>query len=193
MSLMLFCLLGRAFDTNTVYPIDDGTLVMQNAKGEIELNQQKLENAKRVKECFPASEFPEGNWGAIAEGLQLSLRFETNEFISGSPIPAIIIIRNVTNSIQTYHAFKLLGRTSPVSVVVTDINGTNLSLKSENLTVVASRNIRLFPGTEQKFSERIDNLYNFSTNGPVNVFAMLRIGHRGSVELKSGKVSILIR
>ena len=189
----MLCLLGRAADTNTVFPIDDGMLVAQNAKGEVKLNRVKIEAAKKLRECLPASEFPEGNWGTVTEGFQLSLRFETNDFTTGTPIAATIILRNVTNSVLNYRAVGILGGTSPIPVVVTYTNGSSVPLKSDDIAVVSVRNVKLFPGTEQKFHERIDSLFNLPTNGLVNVHAELKLERPNNIEIQSASVSITIR
>ena len=187
------CYIATAADTNVVYPIDDGMLVAQNAKGEIKLNRMKFEAAKKMKECLPASENPEGNWGVITGGFQLSLTFETNTFSAGSSVKATIILRNVTNSILRYSAVGILGRTSPVSVVVTDKSGKPLTPKLEDIAVISLREVKLFPGTEQKFHERIDNLYSLPTNGLINAYAELKIGRPDNLAIQSAKVLIAIQ
>ena len=189
---MSFCILCRSYETNLTYVIDDGMLVAQNAKGEFKLNKSKVEAAKSMQECLPASEFPEGNWGDVCAGFQLSLRFETNVFVSGVPINAALILRNVTNTVLSYQATGILGRSSPIAVVVTDTNGANLPLKSDNIAVISTRNIKLFPGTEHKFNEQIDALYNFPTNGLVNAYATLKIRRRSDAEVKSSMVQIQV-
>jgi hypothetical protein len=184
---------SRAEDTNTVYPIDDGMLVTQNSKGQIKFDQSKVETAKQLGECLPVSEFPEGNWGAISGGFQVSLRFETNKFTAGSSILASVIVRNVTNAVLTYRSVGILGRTSPISIVLTDASGASLPPKPTDITVVSLRDVKLFPGTEQKFHERIDNLYNLPTNCLMNACAQLQAGTGNTVQVQSAMVPIIIR
>ena len=43
----------------------------------------------------PAEMDPKGNWGLPLDDFQISIRFETNVFRVGEPIPAVVIIRNI--------------------------------------------------------------------------------------------------
>jgi hypothetical protein len=45
----------------------------------------------------PVEKDPEGHWGPAEEGVQLSLRLETNRFVLGQPVTAYVILRNCTN------------------------------------------------------------------------------------------------
>lgn len=191
--LSLVGFLVSAADTNTFYVTDDGMLVMQNSKGEIKLNRLKVEAAKKLKESLPASEFPEGNWGNVAAGFQLSLRFETNLFASGSPIVATILLRNVTNCVLTYHAADILGRSSPIPVIMIGDKGERVPLKTEEITVISARDVKLFPGTQQKLHERIDATYDLPTNGMVKAYAMLKEERPSQIEVESAQVPIEIR
>src|SRR5208283_2339530 len=79
-----------AGDTNKVFLTEDGFLRVDRAR--------KLEEAKKSKESLPAEEFPEGNWGTVTNGFQLSLRFEKTAFARGEPIVAVLLLRNTTNT-----------------------------------------------------------------------------------------------
>ena len=46
-------------------------------------------------EILPATEDPQGNWGEITNGLQMSIRFYQNNFTNGQPVAAVILWRNV--------------------------------------------------------------------------------------------------
>lgn len=183
---ILSSVLSIAADTNTVYVTDDGMLVAQNHSGGFRLNQRKVEAAKKLAECLPASEFPGGNWGSVNGGFQLSLRFETNVFAPGFPVVGIILLRNVTNCVLTYHAVGIQGRGGPIQLVVTDADGKSVPLKSDEINVISVRDVRLFPGTQQKFYERIDSIYNLPTNGIINIEAALK-------DIQSVKVPIKLQ
>ena len=55
-------------------------------------------NAAYSPESRPTRDDPEGNWGQIYEGFQLSIRLEKANFTNDEPITASIIFRNVTNA-----------------------------------------------------------------------------------------------
>ena len=42
-----------------------------------------IQRAQTASECRPADQDPEGNWGTVTEGFQLSLRFEREEYLVG--------------------------------------------------------------------------------------------------------------
>jgi hypothetical protein len=68
----------------------------------------------------PAKEDSEGNWGAVAGGPLLSLRFEKPLYEEGEPVEAMVLLRNATNSMVRYRE-RLIGggasRDVQVSVV----------------------------------------------------------------------------
>jgi predicted DCC family thiol-disulfide oxidoreductase YuxK len=45
---------------------------------------------------LPASQDTNGNWGTAVDDLQLSLRFRDKQYSTNSPVPAIIILRNLS-------------------------------------------------------------------------------------------------
>ena len=63
------------------------------------MNPQKVKEGKKLKESLPANEYPEGKWGGIKGGFQLSMCFEKQIFTNDEPIMATILVRNVTNHV----------------------------------------------------------------------------------------------
>jgi hypothetical protein len=55
-----------------------------------------LTQAQNSEESLPAKDFPEGNWGPVTNGCQLSLRFTKSVFKVGEPVTATLLLRNVT-------------------------------------------------------------------------------------------------
>src|ERR1035437_5486511 len=64
---------------------------------------EQIEQARKAKYSRPANDDPEGNWGAVSEGFQLSIRFPKESFTNGEAIVASILLRNVTNTPLTYY------------------------------------------------------------------------------------------
>jgi hypothetical protein len=57
--------------------------------------------AVRNGECRPANFDPDGHWGALAGGFQMSVRTQTNVFTSDSPVPVTVNFRNTTTNSLT--------------------------------------------------------------------------------------------
>jgi hypothetical protein len=73
----------------------DDSLTTYDAKGRLIIRPQKIREASLAQESRPAKDDPEGHWGAIIEGFQLSIRFRKRLFCSNEVITATCIIRNV--------------------------------------------------------------------------------------------------
>jgi hypothetical protein len=52
--------------------------------------------------------------------------------------------------------------------------------------------MKLYPGTQRKYQEQLDSVYDLPTNGTVTVNACLTVGRPHRVEVQSAKVSIKI-
>ncbi len=161
---VLICFSAKAENTNALFVTDDGFLVGQDKAGEIRLNPEKVAQAKRQTECLPANAFPEGNWGEVQSGFQLSMRFETNTFVTGQPITAILLLRNVTNTVLTYNVAYVAGHDGPIALIATDSNGLPLSTKSQEFTVVSAHERKLYPNTQHKYQNNLDARYDLRSN-----------------------------
>lgn len=72
------------------------------SKGPPTATPQQIEASRNAPESRPADADPEGHWGDIAGGFQLSARFEKQTFRLGEPVVATVIIRNVAEQIGHY-------------------------------------------------------------------------------------------
>ena len=81
---------------NDVYANDDRHPLV--AKGRVILNPILIKAAETNPECWSANLFPEGNWGSIVEGGQVSLRMLKTTLTNGEPVSVITLIRDATNS-----------------------------------------------------------------------------------------------
>src|SRR5207247_4417721 len=77
--------------------VTEDDIVMTNEKGETILDPKKLEVARMSKFSRPPGEDPQGNWGVVSEGFQMSVRFDKESFVVGEPIVATVVIRNVSD------------------------------------------------------------------------------------------------
>jgi hypothetical protein len=55
---------------------------------------KKQPDSKYRDEVLPSADDPQGNWGAITNGIQLSIRFYQTNFTNGGPVFAVILWRN---------------------------------------------------------------------------------------------------
>jgi hypothetical protein len=60
------------------------------------VDSNSLTKALDSEESKPERKDPQGNWGPIAEGFRLSLRFASGEYKKSLPIVATILVRNVS-------------------------------------------------------------------------------------------------
>lgn len=93
---LIACITANANETNTLdVAKNDRSYWPTKADGAIW--PEKLVAGKIPRECLPAKDFSEGNWGQVTNGCQVSLRFSKQAFTNGEPIEGIILMRNVTN------------------------------------------------------------------------------------------------
>ena len=143
-----------------LYLTEDPTMVIAD-KATIKAHYDALvKEAKTTMESLPAEKFPEGNWGQITNGCQLSLRFTQNTYKQGNSITAILLLRNLTNQ-MTYlmYPYHFLDLDGPATFQITSENGNVIS---DNLTPPARpQNSRIFHG--QKYSISMRNTWRTDT------------------------------
>src|SRR5208282_4622230 len=100
-TIFTICLVPKADETNKLYLTDDGKS-FDGWSLHPEKNPKLVQAAKMTKESLPAEVFPEGHWGTVQDGFQLSLRFNKQTYTNGEPIIAALLLRNVTNRILRY-------------------------------------------------------------------------------------------
>jgi len=192
--LFLACqIFAKAGETNVFY-INDG--------GHEEFSYSKnIQMAKTAQESLPAKDFPEGNWGAVQDGFQLSMRFEKKIFTNGEPIVVTLLLRNVTNSdVRLSYSHLPVGYSDgPIGFQIISAAGTGMTQHKYELDGVINGALpTLFPGTQAKFSERLDKRFDL-TNGIYSVRAIttawIGIGTpaRKEVSIKSAEVKIAIQ
>jgi hypothetical protein len=174
---------SKAADTNEVFLTDDGFLSVNHAK--------KVGDAKKSRESLPVEEFSKGNWGIPTNGFQLSLRFEKTTYAAGEPIVAILLLRNVTNTILSYKVSSAVDQDGPISFVLSDATGTIKPIPVETVDVISSRDVTLAPSTQHKYMERLDKRFALKNGGQYTVYARFGAGCPICFEIKSSKVGLL--
>jgi hypothetical protein len=79
------------------YAPDPASYEPYRGQGPYETYSPALLAALNAPECAPVEDDPEGNWGEMVDGLRLSLRFQPRSITNGTPLVAVVILRNVTN------------------------------------------------------------------------------------------------
>jgi hypothetical protein len=175
-TLLSGCLWGKAADTNLFYVTDDSRFY-DPAGMRMHMDPQKIEAARTNRECLPAADFLEGNWGQALGGYQLSLRFEKQIFTNGEPVLAILLLRNVTNTIVNYAALPVGYSDGPIGFEVRDSDGRNFPQHRYPLPLLMGHEFikDVVPFAQVKFLERLDKRFDL-TNDVYFVQANVRVG-----------------
>lgn len=156
--------LTNVFPTNLF--LTDENRLFSYKNGERVVDTRRVQQAEKCSESRPAEQDPEGHWGKVVDGFQLSLRFEKQEFTNGEPVWATILLRNVSDRQLTYIAEEVAGRPSPIHVSVWTQQG-KLNLKTNHavIPIVSVRSASLYPRTQHRYRLRLDRYYDLSKVG----------------------------
>jgi hypothetical protein len=167
-------------ETNITYlPMES---VVHVGRGAASRTYEEMMRGATNSECRPAELDPQGNWGQISAGLQLSVRLSTNRFVAGQPIDLTVILRNTTTNGLT-----LLGSgQATVKLTVSDEHDAPLWSTPPPIALSGPGSM-LLPGRRQV-------KYHFDLRGPVtntgtyNVSASRGLGQgkEGFAEVRSG-------
>jgi hypothetical protein len=174
------CVSG-AGGTSTVFLTDDGFLRVDRTR--------KLEEAKKSKESLPAEQFPEGNWGPVTNGFQLSLRFEKIRFARGEPIVAAMLLRNTSTNILKYRVASITGRDGPIGFVVSDAGGAVKPVPTGETAIISSSVAVLAPSTQHKYVEQLNKRFDLQKSGCYTVYARFGPGFPNCREVESAKAT----
>jgi hypothetical protein len=136
------------------------------------IDAKRVKDAEKAKESRPADQDPEGHWGKVVDGFQLSLRFERQEFSNGEPIIVSILMRNVSDKRLTYIRETVNGRPSPIYVAVWK-EQEKLKLETDDNLVprASATKVDLYPRTQHRYRLRLDKFYDLSKPGVYSVQA----------------------
>jgi hypothetical protein len=209
--LLIFSLfvntLAKAGETNVLYPTEDeeyGHAVRSNQPAAAKARYDVLwEAAKKTRESLPAIDFPEGNWGVVTNGCQLSLRFVKPVYTNGEPVTVILLLRNFTNKEKKQEYCRYRGHLDgPAHFRIVSKSGEVIAEKQPPGEVVDSNMFSdlPFPGMQHRYVQHMNKGYDF-TNGEYLVQASIPIQNVEHVngksvfqweEVKSATVSIKI-
>lgn len=96
---VLLATYANSQSTNDIYlPVNARRTSYQTEKQIEDLNRLNRASAIESGECNSAELDPNGHWGLVVAGFQLSLRCKTNVFIIGEPVSVAVILRNTTSN-----------------------------------------------------------------------------------------------
>jgi len=140
----------------------------------------QIEGAKHARESRPAEKDPEGNWGVVEEGFQLSIRLEKKRFTNGEPIQASIFLRNVSDKQLTYYfhsspgiALRMFASRDGQRLYRNDEAKPGMTFKEQLKCAYSGHrwSAKLEPGTQREFIAQLTDVFNLSTNGEYKVHA----------------------
>lgn len=143
--------------TNNCFIYDDGSII-KDSNGYVYIFTSELEKAKNTRECLPATEFPEGNWGEPKLGYHLSLRFSKNIYSNWEPVIATILVRNLTNVWLDFHGLRnQMG--GPISFSVTNSHGEKMQVTPYSPGILSGSSVspQICIRAQWKFEENLSN------------------------------------
>lgn len=183
-----------------VYLTDNGAVFL--GAGTNHIDPTLIAEAETNRESWPAEDFPEGNWGEVMDGGQISLRFDKQVYTNREPINAVVLVRNTTNQVIV---FLLTDGVAPgfINFQAYTQSGQSLDPKPKYSSPVAPNagvvNI-IQPGLQRKFIEALNRSYDL-TNGTYLIEASIKLSEKeltgaiksGPQEVKSARVRVEIR
>lgn len=196
------CLVGSLRAQTNQFYITDESKVHHEARIPM-FSPEQIERAKHAKESRPAEDDPEGHWGAISEGFQLSIRFEKETFTNGEPVIVSVLLRNVSDRPLTYWV-STLGRETEVVVAKGQQPlprkdqpkaGATFAERLSHLDVGSAWDCSSPVGTQRKFMVELNKIFDLTTNGQYIAHAERRVPKldlTGEVKVASGNATFRI-
>lgn len=135
--------------------------------------------AVEAHESLPAKDFPEGNWGKPAYGLQVSLRLTKSAYTNREKIPVEVMIRNVTTNEVTF-LYDNHGYADLIYLKVTTKTGEPVARPKPGPVVQNGLGETLQPHEQSKIQEFIKDYY--LTNGEYLVHATVAVDYHLKIE-----------
>ncbi|HEV2693530.1 MAG TPA: hypothetical protein VG347_11595 [Verrucomicrobiae bacterium] len=184
--------------TNALFIIDDGPVYIETETNRY-LDPAIIEQAKQMPECWPAKNFPEGNWGEPVKGIHVSLRFDKQVYTNGENIKATVLVRNETNHVfGFYYANKVAWGVANYRMYTVSNQPVAAKPDYTGVRVLSSSMLFLDSGFQRKYVDRLGDTFNLM-NGRYLVQASIqsiRMNATNGVdpyEITSAKVPIEIR
>jgi len=162
-------------------------------------SRSQIENAKNALDSRPAENDPEGHWGNVTEGFQLSIRLPKSSFTNGEIISAVVTLRNVSDKILWYPVSYGPDKETEIELVQSpsfspQTNAPQAANFLERVKAVHAGSTGYWAstvGTQRKFEVVLNEVIDLSTNGEYIVQARRKIAkssERAFGDVTSGKI-----
>jgi hypothetical protein len=187
--LLQLCLIWSALgicraDTNAVFT----TTTQRHATG---LDRELQPGAS---EKLPWEQDLRGNWSSALNGLQLSLRFEKEEFLAGEPVIAILLVRNVSENEIMIRDSGFPQHSSMGKFTIVNSASRQVLPAMHTLYYGSIKGVSLSPKAQDRYEINLEEIFDLSKPGSYLVYASypFKVFETNSEELISGPVPIRI-
>ena len=179
-------LITSANGTNVVYLPYERMIAFGEDAQERAL-EKAMEMAKNLPECRPAELDPEGNWGQIVSGFQMSIRLSTNTVAPNEPIRATVILRNTTTN-----SMNVIGPTATsIELVLLNEHKEQLSHSPHPITVSGPASLTLPERRQIKYQFDLDELIKQRSPGIYYVYAKRRIPDESKLQSAGARIQVV--
>jgi len=185
----------KKYETNMVFITDNSHRIFASTP----ITEQMMREARQTRESLPANDFPEGNWGDLTGGAQISLRLEKSPCTNGEPINAIVLVRNVTNEVFLLYNCNKVQPGLWINFTACNESGQPISAKLPyGGILMGNRPHIITAGTQRKYLETVNDTLVL-TNGNYWIQASVTATHATGTnsgetfEITSAKVPVEIK
>ena len=167
------------------------TLFLLDASGRVVVPTNAVAAALKAPESRSAENDPEGHWGPIVAGWQLSLRLSTNTFAPGQPLSGTVLLRNVTDNEKEYYYVATEREAFPVTWVKEDIKATNRIVAPQPEGLISPHGFAFHPRSQRRFELQLAKPPG--ATGKFRVSVSTRVYEQGTdLEVSSGGVPVTL-
>ncbi len=195
----LYTLIATGEETTNSIPqnlflTDDGHVFWHKPSGETVVAKQKIKEAQGSAESRPADQDPEGHWGKVTDGLQLSIRIEKKTYAVGEHLVAILLLRNISDKPLKYLRLYISNQPSPINVLAEkDQKPFQPKDTTEPVSVGAVTYLTVLPNTQHRYLVELDKYYDLGQIGEYSFKASYK-GPKpgGNMDITSETVNVTI-
>lgn len=167
------------------------TMFLLDSSGRVVVPTNAVAAALKAPESRPAQDDPEGHWGPIVAGWQISLRLSTNTYTPGQPVYGTVLLRNVTDKEVEYIYTGTPHEAFDTSWVNEDTKATNRIVPPPPEGLMSSHGVELHPRSQRRLEVQLEGPPKES--GRFLVSASTKVYEQGKdIEVSSGGVPVTL-
>jgi hypothetical protein len=147
----------------------------------VTITPEQLQAARSAPECRPADNDSEGHWGALWEGIQLSIRLRKTVFTNGEPVLACVTLRNTGDKVRYFwvstpdperdtEVFLLRGL-EHVPPADGPKPGQSFQERLKYIRAGSFHQEPLMPGTQRQFLRKLSEMFDLTLPGAYSAYA----------------------